>query len=168
LPENSILGEGDLEMKYRVVVILLILLALTATPVLAKKIEDQIYLWWGPTEFDADTPFVIRHGWSTEGSPGELLRNGRLFVLYVDGVKCEGTNPNCSPGIPRINRNKETGVSTVAWEYKFMNGMPPGENEFHGEWYGRCADFNDPGDCVDPEAIVVVWDLYLTVDFDAP
>jgi hypothetical protein len=159
VPENSILGEGDLEMKYRVFVILLILLAIAVTPALAKQIETPISIWSGVVFIDPYTPFYVEHGWTFDDTPPGHMMQTTKFNLYVDGMKCEGKNPYCSPGIPRpINGTQ------ITWEYKFKKGLPPGEHTLHGEYLFICGLYYDPADCVDPEALVVVHDQYLTIN----
>jgi hypothetical protein len=154
-------------MKTRVFVILFILLALTVTPALGKQIEDRIILWWLYETYDADLPFYVSHGWNQLGPPGHNMQTAR-FDLYIDGMKCQGNNPWCSPGIPRPSYAEEEDVWEVSWEYKFKKGLPPGEHTLHGEWLYKCGLWKLPEDCDDPDALIVRFEKDLVIQFVSP
>jgi hypothetical protein len=156
-------------MKKTTVILLVLILFVIATPVAAKVkvlVGERVYLGvlggGSPTtEFSADEPFHILHGWRL--APGTKWINLYNFELDLDGVRVEEDF---------ILRWSETGdliYLNTGWVYNFPDGMPAGEYVFTGHWYGPCQPLVDNGDyagpCAQPNEVVEALMLVIPIIF---
>jgi len=120
----------------RTITILLILSAMTMTTSIAAndnfRVGDRIGCFYGgETEFPADAPFYISHGFMNSATYGMLGLYG--FSVDVDGVALKHDFLDVSPV------KGQPGVSRWFWIYNFPDGMT-GTHTFTCHWYAPCGD----------------------------
>jgi hypothetical protein len=95
----------------------------------------------GPTEFPADTPFHVRHGWLIPlGTGGNFY-----FWLEIDGVD-QGKGIKYQQ-LVSSNGDTEQLVFDV---FNYPSGLPEGTYIFTGHWVGPCDSVLGPAECGSP------------------
>jgi hypothetical protein len=160
-------------MRKPIVILIVLILFVIATPVAAKVkvlVGEQVHLG-APggeptTDFPADTPFHILHGFRFElgNEPNTKWINLYNFELYLDGVRVE------EDFVLRWFETGDLNYLNIAWVYNFADGMPPGDYVFTGYWYGPCQPLVNRGDydgsCEYPDEVVEVLKQEIKILFD--
>ena len=142
----------------------ILLLAVAALPATAAETPEgpRINLVAGaPTQFPADSPFHVIHGWGF--TPNQTVALGRAdFRLEVDGIdQGRGSLQNFAFG--------NAGGLTRLWLYNFHNGLPQGPHTLVGRWFLPCETAVEsglyPGPCLTPNSPVQAFSFSLTVNF---
>jgi tetratricopeptide (TPR) repeat protein len=139
-------------------------------PVFPSKItNERVYLsrpgGEPTTDFPADTPFHILHGWRFEpgNEPKNKLINLYNFELYLDDVRVE------EDFVRQWTETGDLNYLNIAWVYNFPDGMLPGDHVFTGHWYGPCQQLVDTeqyeGSCAYPEEVVEAGTREIEISF---
>jgi hypothetical protein len=153
-------------MKKKILIILLICLFVFAVPAVAKEKEpvgERINILSGtPTEFPADTPFHIWHGWF-EWPPYEAPIGLWDFDLEVDGVYRKEDYIDRF-AIPYHGLQPDL---FQLYYYNFPEGLPAGEHTFVGRWFVPCMVAVEWGypPCSIPSELVEDLHIELVVTF---
>ena len=155
-------------MKKSIGILLVLILFVIATPVAANVrvlVGERVHLGVSggvpTTDFPADGPFHILHGWRLElGTKWINLYN---FELDVDEVRVE------EDFVLRWSEKGDLKYLNIGWAYNFPDGMPPGKHVFTGHWYGPCQPLVDKGDyegpCTQPNEVVEALILVREITF---
>jgi hypothetical protein len=139
-------------------------LAVAALPATAEEMPEgpRIDLVAGTTtQFPADSPFHIIHGWAF--TPNETIALGLAdFRLEIDGNdQGMGSLQNSAIG--------DGGGLVRLWLYNFHNGLPQGLHTLVGRWFLPCQNAVEtgvyPGPCLTPNSPVQVFTFSRTVNF---
>jgi hypothetical protein len=156
-------------MNKPTVILLVLILFVITTPVAAKArvlVGERVHLGVSggdpTTEFPADEPFHILHGWRLESGTKRI--NLYNFELDVDGVRVE------EDFIFRWSEPEDLKYLNIGWAYNFPDGMAAGEHVFTGHWYGPCQPLVDNGDyegpCAQPNEVVEALMLEIQITFN--
>jgi hypothetical protein len=137
-------------MKKILIIALIAAIFTLASPVAAKDKEPiGESMGWDASEWPAEEPFHICHGW-IDPSPGL-----HSFELYMDDVLLK-------PSYKIFGQKLGDGTFNKLYYYNFPDGLS-GVHTFVGNYYAPCSEYFE--DCKNPARPVLVSTISNTVTF---